>query len=171
MRNRQKKWHPYKSGLEAAFARSMKDKGIEFRYEPETLQYRRRVVKGICDTCGGSTVAQRRTYLPDFVLGGIQCGDSNDSKIYIETKGRLTAPDRAKMVAVKQDNPELDIRLVFGANNKVNKNKNERYSDWAERHGFPYHIGADFPPAWLQSSSSVRVNTNPRPVRGKAKGT
>src|SRR5262245_8236536 len=104
----------------------MKEKGVGFRYEAETLAYRRRVVKGICGTCEGNEVYQRHNYLPDFRIGGL---DGHSNFTYIETKGRLTGTDRAKMVAVKQDNPGVDIRFVFGANNKLQKNKNERYSD------------------------------------------
>jgi hypothetical protein len=142
------RWKPYKSGLEHAVAEDMKRKGIEFRYEPETLQYRKRIVKGVCDACGGDKTSQRCTYLPDFVVGYSTV--DGRATIYIETKGRLTASDRAKMVAVKRDNPGLDIRFIFGADNKLQKNKNERYSNWAEKHGFPFHVGSDFPVSWTE---------------------
>lgn len=151
MARRQDKWKPYRSGLEAAFAKDLKDKKIEFRYEPEVIHYRKRVAKGVCDACGGDKTHQRRTYLPDFVIRVRTSGHTGEAErlLYIETKGRLTPADRAKMVAVKQDNPELDIRFIFGANNKLNnKNKNERYSDWAEKHGFLYSIGPVYPSAW-----------------------
>lgn len=143
------RWKPYRSGLEYAFAKDLELKKIEFRYEPETIQYRKRVAKGVCDACGGDKTHQRRTYLPDFVVVLKGHSGRGGDTVYIETKGRLTPADRAKMVAVKQDNPELDIRFIFGANNKLNnKNKNERYSDWAEKHGFRYSIGPVYPSEW-----------------------
>ena len=154
MRRNQLKWKPYKSGLEFAIAEDLKRKGIEFRYEPETIQYRKRVVKGVCDACGGDKTSQRRTYLPDFRIRTVSSRATVEAGttdyIYIETKGRLTASDRAKMVAVKQDNPGLDIRFIFGANNKLNKNKNERYEDWAAKHGFPSSTGLSVPDDWVR---------------------
>lgn len=145
-RDWRKKWAPYKSGLEASVAASLKENGIEFRYEPETLKYRKRVVKGVCDACGGDKTSQRCTYRPDFVL---RRGDKGD-RWYIEVKGHFSPADRAKMVAVKQDNPELDIRLIFGANNKLRKNNDKRYSEWAVEHGFKYWIGKSVPADWVR---------------------
>jgi hypothetical protein len=95
--------------------------GIKFEYEPEKIEYRRTVVRGICK-CGNERVQQRRWYIPDFVL---------ENGIRLECKGRLTSQDRAKLMAVKEQHPELDLRMVFGANNKINKNKAKRYMQWA----------------------------------------
>lgn len=43
------------------------------------------------------------------------------------------------MRLVKEQNPELDIRLVFQNDGKVGKRM--RYSDWADKYGFPFAIG------------------------------
>lgn len=154
-----KKWAPYKSGLESSVADSMEEQGIEFRYEPKTFEYRKRVVKGVCDACGGDKTSQRCTYLPDFVVGEQR---ATGGRVYIETKGFFAPHDRAKLVAVKQDNPDLDLRLIFGSNNKLNKKKDARYSDWCEQHNFPYYVGKEFPSSW---ASGLQVDSNPGPLR------
>lgn len=86
----------------------------------------------------------RKNYNPDFT-----CIFRNGKTIFIETKGWFRPEDRAKMLAVKHDNPGLDIRLVFPVNNKLNARSNTRYSDWCEKHGFTYCIG-QVPADWLK---------------------
>jgi hypothetical protein len=71
-------------------------------------------------------------YTPDFFLA---------SGIIIEAKGRFTAADRRKMLAVKRDHPELQLVLLFMRNNKIRKNSQTKYSDWCEANGFDYAIG------------------------------
>jgi hypothetical protein len=88
-------------------------------------------------------------YKPDFVL---------PNGIIVEVKGRFTSLDRAKHKLVKKHHPELDIRFVFGWNNKLNKSSLTRYSDWCDQHGFKYAIVATYnkkilasvPQAWLK---------------------
>lgn len=92
--------------------------GASVAYESEWLSY---------------TLSKR--YIPDFVVV-LPTGRT----IYIEAKGYLRPGDRVKMIAVKQANPELDIRFIFAADNKLHKNTETRYSDWCRKHGFPYAI-------------------------------
>lgn len=85
----------------------------------------------------------RKNYRPDYIL------NFPDGRVrYIELKGWLRPSDRTKMRAVKELNPDLDIRIVFLANNKLNKDSTTRYSDWAEQHGFPWAI-KEVPKEWL----------------------
>lgn len=113
----------YKSGLERDVHRSL-PKGTP--YESEKLGY-----------------VLKRTYTPDFV---ITCKDGH--KVYLEVKGYLRPEDRTKMIAVKEHNPELDIRFFFPYDNKLRKSSKTRYSDWCKKHGFPYAI-AKFPKHWF----------------------
>lgn len=155
---RKKRIGRYKSVLEAKFAEDLEVKGIGFEYEPETLEYRTRVVRGVCDECNHTKVSQRRTYLPDFVVRRhVERGGVSSGLVYIETKGRLASADRTKMVAVKRDHPGLDIRLVFGSNNKLRKGSDKRYSDWASEHGFPFSIGARLCDEWSVELGCVRT--------------
>ncbi len=76
-----------------------------------------------------------KNYIPDFII------PTPTGKIYLEVKGWFRPEDRSKMLAVKKQNPGLDIRFFFPANNKLNKDTETRYSDWCEKHGFEYYIG------------------------------
>lgn len=59
--------------------------------------------------------------------------------MYIEYKGNFTGPDRTKMLLVKKQHPDLDIRLVFGrATNKLNRASKTTYAMWADKYGFPW---------------------------------
>lgn len=71
-----------------------------------------------------------QTYTPDFEL---------PNGILIESKGRFTATDRTKMLLVKEQNPGLDIRLVFqNPNVKLTKASKTTYGDWSTKHGYQW---------------------------------
>ena len=85
--------------------------------------------------------ARTSRYTPDFVL---------PNGVLVETKGRLTATDRAKMLNVARDNPQADIRFLFmRANQRITKSRNSMtYEEWAEKHGFRWSIGETIPEEW-----------------------
>lgn len=85
-----------------------------------------------------------RNYIPDFVVKF-----KDGRKMYIEAKGWFRPEDRSKMKAVKRKHPDLDIRIIFPSNNKLNKHSKTRYSDWCDNVGFPYHVGTQVPREWL----------------------
>ena len=74
-------------------------------------------------------------YIPDYTLS------TPLGEIYIESKGHFRPEAKRKMVAVKRQHPELDIRIVFYRYDS----KNER---WAIKHGFK-HAWGDVPDEWL----------------------
>lgn len=83
-------------------------------------------------------------YTPDFTISL-----SGGRRIYIECKGWLRPEDRQKMLKVKYQNPDLDIRFVFEKDNPLkNKKSKITYTQWAERHGFPSAVGG-IPKEWL----------------------
>jgi hypothetical protein len=124
----------FRSGEEREFASYLTDNGIKWEYETEKLQY-------LSD------------YNPDFI---IVRGDK--SKLYIEFKGYLKPVDRSKMIKVKKHNPDADIRIVFQrAQNKLNKNSNTRYWQWAEKNGFPW-AEKEVPAAWLKPKRKGKRN-------------
>ena len=86
--------------------------------------------------------ARKSRYKPDFVLG---------NGVIVETKGRFTATDRAKMLNVIRDNPNLDIRLLFQrANQRITSSKNSMtYGEWATKHGFIWSCGEEIPEEWF----------------------
>ena len=104
---------------------------IDFSYETEKIYY--------------VQPEKKRSYKPDFIKK-----KTNGEKLYIETKGRLTAADRKKHEWVKAQNPNLDIRFVFtNSNTRIAKNSKTTYAEWCRKNGF---IFADkvIPTEWLE---------------------
>lgn len=112
----------YKSKLEAQIAKQL---GKRATYETETLSY-----------------LQPKKYTPDFVVA------KADTKIYIEVKGWYRYEDQAKMRAVKASHPDLDIRMFFPNDNKVQSSKMTN-SEWCKKYGFEYAIGS-IPREWYK---------------------
>lgn len=78
--------------------------------------------------------AVKHTYTPDFV-----CTTKEGKKIYIETKGRFTTSDRKKMLLVKEQYPELDIRIVFqNPNIKISKTSTTTVAEWCIKYNIKY---------------------------------
>lgn len=89
-------------------------------------------------------VVQRR-YTPDWALP--------TQAIMIEAKGRFTKADRDKMLLVKSQFPDLDIRLIFmSLTAKVTKTMT--HEAWAKQHGFPCCKGPSLPADWLAHKPS-----------------
>lgn len=121
----------YRSKLEELTAQLLKDAGHKFKYEQKNIEYRSRVRGGHCGECESKDVYRKRRYLPDFTL--------NDGTI-VEAKGKLTSSERTKFLAIRESNPGITIVFVFGADNKLTKRKEFRYSDWCKQHGFEYGV-------------------------------
>lgn len=68
--------------------------------------------------------------------------------MFLEVKGYLSPDDRSKMLLVKEQYPDLDIRFVFDKDNKLNSKSKTRYSTWCEKKGFPYTFKT-IPEDWL----------------------
>lgn len=85
----------------------------------------------------------KRRYNPDFTVTR-----KDGSVLYVEAKGYFRPEDRSKLIAVRKQNPDLDIRIVFQKNPLI-KGTKSRYTDWADRHGYPCHVGDTVPKEWL----------------------
>jgi len=113
-----------RSGFEARVAKLLPHGSL---YEPVRLQY---------------TVTHN--YTPDFVL---------PNGVMLEVKGWFKPSDRSKLLAVKRDNPDADIRLVFQrANARLNRNSKTTYAEWCDKHGFPWcqwHPKTGLPKQWI----------------------
>lgn len=115
----------YRSGFERSLAVQLNKSKVKWSYEPDKISY---VIE--------------KTYTPDFKL--------ERSGVYLEGKGVLDAETRQKMLAVKKQNPDLDIRFVFmSPENRISRTSRTTYSQWAERHGFKW-CGPNIPEDWLQ---------------------
>ena len=121
---KKKKTSKYKSGLEEQVAKLLTGLGVSYEYEsckiPYTIQH---------------------NYHPDFIL---------PNHVHQEAKGYWSAPDRRKIAAVKRDNPELDLRMVFQSPyNKISKGSKTTYAQWCEKHEIPWTHFHDIPLDWL----------------------
>ena len=93
---------------------------------------------------------QEKNYTPDIKL----VFPSGKTR-YIETKGNgfaFDASEQRKLIDIKEQHPELDIRICFYKDGKVgNKRKDGSFktqSQWAEDHGFLWSIGV-IPKGWF----------------------
>ena len=67
------------------------------------------------------------TYTIDFTL---------PNGILVETKGRWVLEDRKKHMLIKDQHPELDIRMVFqNPRGKIRKGSKTTYADFCDKHG------------------------------------
>jgi hypothetical protein len=123
---RAKRTRKYKSHLERDIARKL---GRRATYETEYLTY-----------------LLPKRYKPDFVVVSPN-DDGSSTKIYLEVKGYFRYEDQVKMKAVKHCNPDLDIRLYFPNDGKV-QSSSMKNSEWCTKYGFQYYVGRlprDFP--------------------------
>ena len=114
----------FRSKLEEKVADLLEGLGVSYEYEPEKLSY---------------TI--EHNYTPDFVL---------PNYIYLETKGYWDPADRRKVLAVKRDNPDVDLRMVFQAPfNTISKKSKTTYAQWCEKHDIPWTAFHNIPLDWL----------------------
>ena len=119
-----KKTSKYRSGLEEKVANLLEGLGVTYEYESKRVSY---------------TI--QHNYCPDFVL---------PNHVHLETKGYWDAADRRKIKAVKKDNPELDLRMVFQSPfNKISKKSKTTYAMWCEKHDIPWTSFHNIPLEWL----------------------
>jgi hypothetical protein len=126
----------FKSDLEAKVAAQLDAAGVKYGYETKTVTF--------------TVPARVAKYNPDFVC---------KHPIIIEAKGRFGhrgndgagAKVRQHLILAKQQNPDLDIRIVFqNANATIYKGSKTTYSKWATDHGFLWADKGTVPAAWLK---------------------
>ena len=137
--------HGYKSGLELTVSDQIKQTEYELRYETETLNY---------------IVPERKAkYTPDFIFT-----KRNGQLIYIETKGRWTSIDRAKMKHVLASNPGIDIRMVFQTpSQKISKGSPTTYEAYALKLGIKHVAKKDIPAEWF--AECVKTGESPKQIK------
>lgn len=113
-----------RNAFEKLLESQIKRSKVPFTYETEKIPY---VIHG--------------NYIPDFII------ETLHGKIYVEAKGYFRREAKSKMVAVKKQNPTLDIRFVFYKYSKANER-------WALKYGFPYAF-EKIPRSWLVQDEDV----------------
>jgi hypothetical protein len=113
----------YRSGFEydlsVSLRRNAKRFGYSWEYECEKFEY-----------------TTNHTYTPDFFIT-----TRSGKRIIIEAKGHFLSKERTKHLAVREANPDMDLRFVFMKDNKLYNRSKTKYSDWARKKGFKYSIG------------------------------
>ena len=114
----------FRSKLEENVASLLEGLGVSYEYESTKVPY---------------TI--QHNYHPDFVL---------PNHVYLETKGYWDPEDRRKVLAVKRDNPDIDLRMVFQSPyNTISKKSKTTYAKWCEKHDIPWTSYHDIPLDWL----------------------
>ena len=120
--------HGYRSGFELKVAEQLNENSIEFGYEDTVIPY--------------IQPETHHKYTVDFRL---------PNGILIEAKGRWTLQDRKKHLLIKQQHPNLDIRIVFqSANTKISKGSKTTYAAFCDKHGIQW-AEKNIPESWYSS--------------------
>lgn len=117
----------YRSGLEERNVAHCRKLGVEPGFETHYINY--------------TVPARDAKYNPDFIL---------PNGILVETKGLFDVEDRKKQLLVREQHPELDIRMVFSSSkSKIYSGSPTTYADWCNKHGIQF---ADklIPASWLK---------------------
>lgn len=108
--------HGVRSGLEDVICQELSQRGIPYKYEELTLTY--------------TQPEKQRKYTPDIVL---------ENGIVVEIKGRWVTADRQKIAMVKQQYPEMDLRMVFSNSKaKISKASKTTYGSYCQKLGIPF---------------------------------
>ena len=117
----------FRSGLEERVAELMDNLGVTYEYESTLVPY-----------------VIQHNYSPDFLL---------PSGIFLECKGYWDSEDRRKIKAVKEQNPHLDIRMVFQTPyNRISKKSKTTYAQWCDKHDIKWTTFTEIPIEWLVNS-------------------
>ena len=118
--------HGYRSGFEHKVSEQLTESKIKFGYEDTVINY----IKP----------KTHHTYTIDFTL---------PNGILVETKGRWVIEDRKKHILIKEQHPELDIRIVFqNAKTKIRKGSKTTYGDFCDKNGIIW-AEKNIPKSWL----------------------
>ena len=122
----------YRSGLEDKNMKFLESKNVKADYERWRIPY---VVP-----------SSNHHYTPDILL---------PNGIFVETKGLWDSDDRKKHLLVREQYPNLDIRLVFSSSrSKIYKGSPTSYAEWCEKHQILF---ADklIPVDWLKEPKKI----------------
>ena len=109
----------------------MEEAGVAFKYEEVKLKY--------------TIPATDKTYHPDFQL---------PNGILVEAKGLWEAADRKKIQLVIEQNPGIDLRIVFmRPETRIYPGSKTTYAAWCDEHNIKWAARA-IPPAWLKETRS-----------------
>jgi hypothetical protein len=114
----------FRSGLEEKVATLFNELGVIYEYESTKIPY-----------------VIQHNYTPDFVLA---------NGIYLETKGYWDAAGRRKTRNVKEQHPDIDLRMVFQQPfNTISKRSKTTYAQYCDKLSIPWTSFTNIPIDWL----------------------
>ena len=131
----------YRSKFEQGLRQSLDNLGVEYGYETRTFDITL-PVSGYCSKCGkyGPPVVRDSVYTPDFFF----------KTWVIEAKGKFTAKDRKRVLALLSANPKpMRFGMLFMRDNKLSKSSKTRYSQWCEKNGIAWAVSW-FKQEWMR---------------------
>ena len=124
-----KKTSKYRSKLEEKVGDLLKGLDVNFQYETTKFAY---------------TIPHN--YTPDFIL---------PNGVILECKGYWDSEDRRKIKSVKEQNPDIDLRMVFQSPyNTITKKSKTTYAQWCDKNGIPWTSFKNIPLKWLIQRAS-----------------
>ena len=124
-----KKTSKYRSKLEEKVGDLLLNLDVNFQYETAKFAY---------------TIPHN--YTPDFIL---------PNGIILECKGYWDSEDRRKIKRVKEQNPDIDLRMVFQSPfNTITKKSKTTYAQWCEKYNIPWTSFKNIPLEWLIQRAS-----------------
>lgn len=116
----------FSSQFEQRIAVQLRAAKVPFEYEQRTIRYIKPAEEG--------------RYTPDFIL---------PNGIIIEVKGLWETADRKKHKLIREQFPDLDIRIVFGnSHSTIGKKSTTTYGMYCTRLGIPF-ADRNVPAEWL----------------------
>lgn len=114
----------FRSGLEEKVADLMVNLGVKYEYESTKVPY---------------TIMHN--YSPDFLL---------PNGVFLECKGYWDSEDRRKIRNVVEQNPELDVRMVFqNPFNRISKKSKTTYAQYCDKIGIRWTSFTNIPIDWF----------------------
>jgi hypothetical protein len=134
----------FRSGFEANLFEQLRAAGYQLDaiYERHAVPY--------------TIPASNHVYIPDFVLM---------NGIVIEAKGRLLLADRKKMLFVRDQHPDLDIRFVITSAKTKPEGLRITMAEWCVKFDFQFAIKR-IPQEWLNEPGSRRRGVIDAFIRG-----
>ena len=122
--------HKFRSNSEYNTYCFLKENKVSFKYEKLIINYE---------------WLESKKYIPDFVLS---------NGIILEVKGRFVLEDRKKHVLIRDQYPDMDLRILFeNPNGKINKGSKTTYGMWCDKNGIKWSKrgpkGNPIPQEWL----------------------
>ena len=89
-----------------------------------------------------------KTYTPDFIIKR-----KDKTTLLVEYKEFLDSRSKRVLRYATKQNPDLDIRILFGprcSKKKIRKGSKTTYAEWADKYKIPHAEGRIVPKEWIK---------------------